>query len=327
MVAACGNGLMVYPFASDATLGIRPTLYTMAASGAATYVPITGNYLQFERQVGEGIDPLKYNWVVVDYPGAHQIWDIEGISAILAGNVTIAQDVAVGVANCIKAIESTSGPFAFCGYSLGAFVLSLVYKQIQSGVLQYRASDFLGAVTFGNSGREQGHTIPGGTDPGGMGCFGPDYCMTNAPANWWDFAYSDPDDLFTTADPSTSTGALVIAVADLVLSNFTSQDFATFTTFLYSQLESLGTQAEVETEYNALAEFMSWNPDVNTTGHGMYADPYPGLAGNTLSAVQLGINFLNTLTSEVTVDRVGQLNLIDQAIRTGVNGEIGGSAG
>lgn len=96
-----------------------------------------------------------------------------------------------GIANTISAIATTPGPFILVGTGQGADVIAGVYDEIRGGGLWSRASDFLGAVTFGNPRREQGHTFPGAPDPGGYGI--DEDPLINTEPKWWDFVISgDP---------------------------------------------------------------------------------------------------------------------------------------
>jgi hypothetical protein len=285
------------------------TCYTFAATSAATFIPISGDYGQFDMQVGEGLDPQKWNVQAIDYPGAHMAWDGEGTDAFIPG-YSFLSGAQVGVDAAVKAIGNTPGPFAFAAYSLGSLVAKLVYDELApGGRLESRAADFVGAVTFGSSVRQAGHTIPGGTDPGGHGVFGPAYRMTDAPASWWDFADSDPLDPFTTVGDDTA-GLDASAVADVILTNGTN---GTDLTVLWDTLTSM-TSEQAAAIWTDIAEmiFPFASPEDNTSGHGNYNKTYYGLADNTLSAVALAINYLNSAVSEV--EKPSPLNALGQRI-------------
>lgn len=210
----------------------KATLYTFAATGAATFRPISGDAYQFDLQVSEEINLNKYNVVEVDYPGAHMAWDGEGLE-VFRPDYTILSGCQQGAQNAVDMIFNTPGSFAFVAYSLGSVVAALVYAELQpGGKLEHRAGDFVGAVTFGSSVRQQGHTIPGGIDPGGMGCFGPQYCMTDTPNTWWDFVNVNPIDPYSSQDPGTTAGQQFITVADAVLTTGSFNAFDNVTAIL-----------------------------------------------------------------------------------------------
>lgn len=270
------------------------TLYTFAATSAATFRPLFGDTGQFDMQVGEQVDPAKYTVTVVDYPGAHMNWDGLGEEAFAPG-YSIYAGCKQGAQQCVDVIASTPGQFAFSAYSLGSVVAAMVYQELQTGgQLASRASDFVGAVTFGSSVREAGHTIPGGTDPGGHGCFGAEYRMTDTPASWWDFADSMPLDPFTTTGDDTA-GQDATAVADVVLTGTELTYYSDVVAIVQNLLPDLSSQAPAI--WTDLAEmfFPFLSTGDNTSGHGNYDQTYYGLPGNTLSAVTLAVNYLNTL--------------------------------
>jgi hypothetical protein len=274
----------------------QATLYTFAATTAATFRPYIGSFGgQFDMQVGEQVDPAKYQVEAIDYPGAHMAWDGVGNEAFLPG-YTILAGCQEGANHCIDLIAATPGKFAFSAYSLGSVVASLVYKALlPGGQLADRAGDFLGAVTFGSSVREAGHTIPGGTDPGGHGCFGAQYRMTGTPTSWWDFADSNPLDPFTTTGDDTA-GQDSTAVADIVLTGTEFTYFSEVVALLQSLQPDLA--AQIPAIWTELTEmfFPFLSPNDNTTGHGNYgSQPYQGLPGTTETAVQLAVDYLNSL--------------------------------
>jgi len=103
-------------------------------------------------------------------------------------------------------------PWMMAGYSQGAIITSNIYDRVRNGDLQaYRAS-FLAGVTFGNPRREQGHTLPGGTDPGGHGIVTPN--LVGSELFWLDFAAgkhmpgSPGNDLYTTCGAGESADAV-----------------------------------------------------------------------------------------------------------------------
>lgn len=103
-------------------------------------------------------------------------------------------------------------PWAFCGYSQGAIVTSIVLQRVLTGDLQQYKGTFLGGTTFGNPMREEGHTLPGGVDPGGHGIVTPN--LVNTPESVWDMADgkkmvgSPGNDLYTTCGAGENAAAV-----------------------------------------------------------------------------------------------------------------------
>jgi len=111
-----------------------------------------------------------------------QIWDARKVdypAAAFPMNASINTGVSMTIAHINTVPLGT--PFALGGYSQGAAVMSLVYREIVSGSLTSRAGDFMGGVMFGNPMRQQDFTAPGvtwsgawdvpGSTTGGSGCF------------------------------------------------------------------------------------------------------------------------------------------------------------
>lgn len=82
--------------------------------------------------------------------------------------------------------------WGFISYSEGAIVTSNILDRC--GITPSKtptdlarfASTFVGGATWGNPRREQGHTLPGGINPGGHGIVTPN--LVNTPASVYDFA-------------------------------------------------------------------------------------------------------------------------------------------
>jgi hypothetical protein len=105
--------------------------------------------------------------------------------------------------------------FAIGGYSQGAEAASRVLASIMGGELNSAQPNLIGGYTFGNPWRGQGHTFPGGTDPGGRGIAPVNLTEAQIPKDnnnvdtWWDFA--NPGDLYTST-PNDAAGADITAV-------------------------------------------------------------------------------------------------------------------
>jgi len=270
------------------------TVYTFAATTAASYRPLFGDMLgQFDLQVGEGVDPTKYKMIPIDYPGAHLPWDGEGVELLLPG-FSLWDGMQQGARTAIATIKGTPGKFTLTGYSQGCAVAWLVYlATLPGGELDDRADDFVGAAMFGSPVRELGHTITGGTDPGGHGCYSSVYRAVDTPPTWWDFAKSaDP---FTTVGDDT-VGQTFMSCADVMITASAIDELGDFVTVLDNALPALVSQ--IPAVWSELQKILMPFPldDGTTHGHGDYGKTYTELPGNsTLTAVQLAINHLNSL--------------------------------
>lgn len=271
------------------------TLYTFADTGGASSRPLWRDRNQFDMQVGAIVDPAKWEVVVADWPNAHMPWDGVGFEAFLP-TYSILAGARQGAQAALDLISQRPGKFSFASNGLGSLVAWLAYVGLtESGsVYADRAVDFVGAVTFGSPVREEGHTIPGSVDHSGKGILGDEYRAVSTPSSWWDFANRIPLDPYTTNgdDP---TSAVITTVADAVLINTNLTTLSNVIDVISQVLPDLDANT-LSTAWNALTRmyfpFMSQH---DTTGHNAYGNTYYGLAGNSLSAVQLAANYLNTL--------------------------------
>lgn len=197
-------------------------------------------------------------------------------------------------------LRDPARPWAMVGYSQGAIVTSNIYDAIRTGDLQaYRAS-FLGLVTFGNPRREQGHTIPGGIDPGGHGIVTPN--LVNTGAECWDFAAgkkmvaSPGNDLYTTCGTGENAGAVADqeAIWEIV-------DKGTFTSFgnLAKQVLKIlpnplsGGLAAAEAALGALDFFVV----KGITPHTSYQFLQP-IAGDPRDCWRVALDYLSSLANK-----------------------------
>lgn len=128
--------------------------------------------------------------------------------------------IAGGTAETVRLLTDPTahptGQFIFCAYSLGAIIASNVYDMLRdpNSAIGHRRKDFMGAVTWGNPRRENGHTFPGGIPVDGEGIVAP--TLKNTEALWWDFANgkeipgSGGEDLYTTMSGATGEEARVM---------------------------------------------------------------------------------------------------------------------
>lgn len=145
-----------------------------AVSGASmTLNPTGGRKVWWGGEVTDDpfwrcLDERKWDARKVDYP-----------AAILPMGPSIDTGVTM---TCNHLLSTPSGtPFMLGGYSQGAAVMSKVYRELKTGSLTSRWSDFKGAVMFGNPMRQQDFLAPGltwsgawdvpGSTTGGSGCF------------------------------------------------------------------------------------------------------------------------------------------------------------
>ena len=157
------------------------------------------------------------------------LWEVVRISypaASIGMGVSINAG-ATAVINKINALPAGT-PFGLGGFSQGAAVMSSVLRELQTGSLTSRYSQFLGAVTFGNPRRKTdwrgpiGGTWSGAWDvplstTGGHGSFpttGFWPRLTSPPDTWVDFAA--PGDIFTSVGDS-SVGLAWTAGNDVFL--------------------------------------------------------------------------------------------------------------
>jgi hypothetical protein len=129
----------------------------------------------------------------------------------------MAGGLAGGTAETVRLLTDVTahptGPFIFLAYSEGAIIASNVYDMLRdpNSAIGHRRKDFLGAATWGNPRRENGHTFPGGIPIDGEGIVAP--TLKNTEAFWWDMANgkeipgSQGEDLYTTMSGATGKEA------------------------------------------------------------------------------------------------------------------------
>lgn len=108
-------------------------------------------------------------------------------------SIPMTDNIGGGKDELVDQINSRPGTFSLALYSEGEIVGAKVLEELQSGSLQHRMGDFIGAVTFGAPMREMHSHPPGCPDPGGHG-IARDRTV-NTPDTWWD--YADPGDMYT----------------------------------------------------------------------------------------------------------------------------------
>jgi len=226
------------------------------------------------------------------------LFDAKKITPFADALFPMKDSVTQGVASTIAMIKATPGPFCLGGYSQGAMVMSQVYNEIRSGSLTARASDFLGAVTFGNPFREINHTWPGstwsgswdapGSTSGGHGCFPSTYRLSGTEAKWWDFA--NVNDIITAVSDTTAG----VGEQNLVGLLTEYWDGISMTSFLTTYFATAGfpnlasAQAQISSIVTAVAG--------GGGGHVTYPiAPPPGNPQNGLTSYQIALNYLHSL--------------------------------
>lgn len=270
------------------------TLFTLAATNAKPLELLVGDLGNYDDMVGNRVDRNLWRVVPIRYLG-------DSFTGVFPPVITYTD----GFRKLVAAIEGTVGKFALCGFSQGAGVCSMVYKEIMEGTLQHRRGDLVAGVMFGNPMREQGHTIPGGADPGGHGLFGPDLRLVGSETLWWDFANA--------GDPAACVGdqtldQVITACADaLCFGAWTGTgDVIPWLNSLFTPDHPDWSQL-IPNAVEWIARLSKWSnliyitdPVLNQEPHARYHFPYAGLSGNTLSAVQLAVNYLNSIPPLLT---------------------------
>jgi hypothetical protein len=216
-------------------------------------------------QVGQGVDQTKFNVVGIDYPAS----------------VPFNTSVAKGVTALNTAIADINEDYVLVGYSQGAMVTSNVAKASSPAAL-------IGAVTFGNPERQAGHTFPNCPDPGGHGIMSAPNLWTNTPSWWWDFA--PPSDLAACVTNSL-TGQWLTAIFEAACESFNGNQQLLINTILKEGANPLGIIPLIA----QVLPYISPNISTQEIPHTSYARYVPPVPGNTLTAVQLAINYINSL--------------------------------
>ena len=280
------------------------TLFTVRGTFGRAIETLMGNPMgNYETMVGQGVDKNYWNWVDVDYPGDKLSFD-----SWFKMNETSEE----GKQILIDLINRTPGKFALCGMSQGAAVISSVYQEIQSGILQGRKDDLIAGITFGSPKRQLGHTIPGGVCPGiyrggstTHGILGSDLLANVDSWIWWDFA--NPDDFAADIGDNTPFGISSQAIFQFMYQNPTTAnsylndlkdgfDRGAFSGLSTTKSALTSVALTLENVLFAGATTALTNFENPSDGHMRYHLPYLNLPGNTTkSAVQLAIERLNSL--------------------------------
>lgn len=199
---------------------------------------------------------------------------------------TIPGVMEASVARVVTAINAVpvGTPFALAGMSYGAWVMSNVLVEIQSGSLTSRQSDFIGGVVAGNPARQAGHTLPGVTgaiDPGGHGILDADGRLTTSPSNWYEFTTAG--DLIS-ANGDDAAGSLNTAIFDFLYGNTTEAQ--TDITTAVNQFIALSSSQQIVSLYNEIVQGANW-----VIPHMSYAT-YKPITGDSRNSVEVAADML-----------------------------------
>lgn len=177
----------LYTFADSADFFTPNGIRTMLGSGNKT--PDFGKEFDYDQpgygsQIARSLDRSIFNW----YPVAYN-------SDAFPLNV----GVEAAVDKAVSLILRDSSKIFLVGHGKGAVVASKLYDEFRSGRLVGRRPDLLGVFNFGNPLREEGHTVPGGIDPGGHGIAPLSERLVNTEALVWEFA-APKDPMAVTGD-------------------------------------------------------------------------------------------------------------------------------
>lgn len=217
---------------------------------------------------------------------------------------TVSGVMDASVAKVIAAVNAvpTGTPFALSGMSYGAWVVTNVLLEIQSGSLTARQDDFIGGVVAGNPARQAGHTLPGITDaidPGGHGILDADKRLTTTPDNWYEF--SATGDLIS-ANGDDAGGTLNTAIFDFLYGNITEAE--TDITTAVNEFIELSTSQQIVALYNEIVQGMSWS--IPHLGYATYKpitdDPRNSIevAADQLVQLAIGTGYVPNPTTEPT---------------------------
>lgn len=196
-------------------------------------------------------------------------------------------------------------PFCLGGYSQGAAVCTQVLKELQTGSLTSRMTDFKGAVMFGNPcrktdalwpafGQYQGGLWSGSWDvanstTGGRGCFPASYRATSVPETWFEFVGG-----------RAANGNIRI---DWINSTGDSSQGSILTNWLADALE-LDLPQIIAAGFNqTITNVLHLTVGGNVfDGHGAYAGaPPPGYSSTAPTSYQIALEYLESIAAENAV--------------------------
>jgi hypothetical protein len=187
---------------------------------------------------------------------------------------SMADSVAEGKTQLMAMINHLRGRFFLAGASQGAQVCDEAYKELRTGSLTHRKKDLLGVFAYGNPRRADGHTFPGGLDPGGHGV--EVLNLQDDPEDlWWDFAR--PLDGITSMRASNgSQFAMTVfaqannqALGTIYETSFPGLDFSSWPVALPNVFEVLALLLNTlvgHAYFDYFAPGVGWRPLINTTG-------------------------------------------------------------
>lgn len=276
----------------------KPTLFH--ATGTAYLLDVFGQPVGQigggETVITEGLDGQTFVWdgAIANDPFWKMVdkdlWiqrSIKWADALFPG----LQSISEGVAAVAKAINSTPGAFALAGYSQGAAVMSIIYRELQNGYLKHRKKDLIAAVMFGNPCRQTGRLFPGANPVGSWdapnnyathGTFAQDMRLSTTEDLWWEFA-NENEPVSTVGD--TDIGIDWVTLVSLVVGNMGSRDLGAFidTHMLDLPWDTVGDVI------GAISSILN----MGDIGHGKYwTDPPPGDPRNGMTSYQIALQYL-----------------------------------
>lgn len=295
----------------------RIILYT--CDGTASPGPTLGWQQQkdggggYAASMAQALDPNIFEWRPVDYKPGFLLGGILPIndSGLGPGFTTDASRISLpmrrsvdrGVKMIVDQVKQQpiGVKWAMSGLSQGSAITAAVYKEALQGELQPWYDDLIAVVEFGAVCRPQGRTInmAGAINPGGHGMFNfpINYSFgtqngllpSNLPTYYWQFAnLGDPASIVSGASGTTLSSAVNLWY------NFNGISLINFSSQVAALLTSPTAQADLAAIMR-VADIFALDPANNPNPHAQYHLPYTGLPNNSLSAVQLAINYMQSV--------------------------------
>ena len=280
----------IYTFGDAADFFTQNGIRTLLGSGNKT--PDFGKEFDYDQpgygsQIARSLDRNIFNW----YPVAYN-------SNAFPLNV----GVEAAVDKAVSLIQGNTSKIFLVGHGKGAVVASKLYDEFRFGRLTSRRSDLLGVFNFGNPLREEGHTIPGGTDPGGHGIAPESERLTDTEDLVWEFAAPGDPMAVTGDDLAGGIATLLYSAFDTTIdgpSALQNQMTELINSPIYGKLPVLlpfrlaissGTL-----DLNALLRTLIKEFFSNGGTHDQYHKFYP-VAGSRLNAIDSAIAAIQNLT-------------------------------
>ena len=277
----------IYTFADSADFFVADSIPKLLSTNQTSDYGKEYDYSQYGygAQIARSLDPKLFNWFPIAYN-----------SEAFPLNV----GVEAAVDKAVAMILGSNSKVFLVGHGKGAVVTSKLYNEFRSGRLASRRANLLGVYNFGSPMREEGHSIPGGTNPGGHGIASER--LTNTEDLVWEFASPD-DPMASVEDDITGQAASLLYTAfdTLVTGPTTLQEqlqqfVATSTQNILSSFRqslTLGQPLDLLKLLRTLwKEFFS-----DGGSHDNYQNFYP-VAGGKMNAIEAAIISIQNTTIE-----------------------------